>query len=148
VQGNGVGAVRPARVLVVDDERHIARFLEFVLKKAGYLVAVAHDGDEALLKAHEFEPDAILLDLVMPKLSGLEVLRQLRADPRFAQVFVAVLSARSFEERAKEVLTAGANLNCEKPVAPSTLLNQLASFGITPKLNVVHSTQEVQHAFV
>lgn len=148
MQGDGVDTVRPARVLVVDDERHIARFLEFVLKKAGYLVAVAHDGEEALLKAQQFLPDAILLDLVMPKLSGLEVLRQLRADPRFAHVFVAVLSARSFEERAKEVLTAGANLNCEKPVAPSTLLNQLASFGIKPKLNSLPSTQEVQHAFV
>lgn len=148
VQSNGLGAVRPARVLVVDDERHIARFLEFVLKKAGYMVAVAYDGEAALVQANLFNPDAILLDLVMPKLSGLEVLRQLRADPRFAEVFVAILSARSFEERAREVLTAGANLNCEKPVAPSTLLNQLSSFGIPPKLPVTDYSPEVAHALV
>ena len=148
MQSSGLGAMRPARVLVVDDERHIARFLEFVLKKAGYAVAVAHDGEAALAQAKVFNPDAILLDLVMPKLSGLEVLRHLRADPRFAHVFIAILSARSFEERAKEVLTAGANLNCEKPVAPSTLLSQLVSFGITPILAVTDSPSEVTHALV
>lgn len=138
--------LRSARVLVVDDERHIARFLEFILKKAGYTVAVAHDGEQALVQVQKFEPDALLLDLVMPKLSGMEVLRQLRAEDRYASLFIAVLSARLFEDRANEVLKAGANLNCEKPVAPSTLLSQLAEFGVPPRLALPLSRSEVSHA--
>src|ERR1043165_6009667 len=93
---------RAARVLVVDDERHIARFLEFVLKKAGYEVALAYDGEQALAKASQFAPDALLLDLVMPKLSGLEVLKHLRADEKHAGLVIAILSARSFEDMSGE----------------------------------------------
>ncbi|MDX2034408.1 MAG: response regulator [Blastocatellia bacterium] len=142
-------ATRAARVLVVDDERHIARFLEFVLKKAGYEVAVAHDGEQALARIEEFAPDAVLLDLVMPKLSGLDVLQQLRANPRHAGLFIAVLSARSFEERAGEVLEAGANLHCEKPVAPSSLLSELAGFGIAPRIaRIPGISSEVAHEAV
>jgi response regulator receiver domain-containing protein len=73
-------SIQPANVLVVDDERHIARFLEFVLKKAGYEVAVAHNGEQALAAVDGFEPDAVLLDLVLPGISGLEVLKRLRSD--------------------------------------------------------------------
>lgn len=126
------GQMRPARVLVVDDERHIARVLEFVLKKAGYEVVVAYDGEQALSEVKRFAPDALLLDLVMPKLSGLEVLKQLRADQQNARLVIAVLTARSFEDVAGEIMTAGANLHCEKPVAPSTLLRELIRLGISP----------------
>ena len=124
--------MRAARVLVVDDERHIARVLEFVLKKAGYEVAVAHDGEQALAEAKRFVPDAMLLDLVMPKLSGLEVLKFLRADKQYANLVIAILTARSFEDLSEEIVTAGANLHCEKPVAPSTLLRRLSELGISP----------------
>ncbi len=126
------GQMRPARVLVVDDERHIARVLEFVLKKAGYEVAVAYDGEQALSEVKRFAPDALLLDLVMPKLSGLEVLKRLRADKQYAHLVIAVLTARSFEDVAGEIMRAGANLHCEKPVAPSTLLRGLSGLGISP----------------
>lgn len=126
------GQMRPARVLVVDDERHIARVLEFVLKKAGYEVVVAYDGEQALSEVKRFAPDALLLDLVMPKLSGLEVLKHLRADQQNARLVIAVLTARSFEDVAGEIMTAGANLHCEKPVAPSTLLRELIRLGISP----------------
>ncbi|HEX9002915.1 MAG TPA: response regulator [Blastocatellia bacterium] len=124
--------MRPARVLVVDDERHIARVLEFVLRKAGYEVAVAYDGEQALAEVKRFAPDALLLDLVMPKLSGLEVLKHLRADEQNARLIIAVLTARSFEDVSGEIMTAGANLHCEKPVAPSTLLRELLALGISP----------------
>ncbi len=136
MQAITISPLRAARVLVVDDERHIARFLEFVLKKAGYEVCVASDGEEALAQVEQFKPDAVLLDLVMPKLSGLDVLQYLRAQTRYEHLFIAVLSARSFEERAGEMLQAGANLHCEKPVAPSSLLNQLAAGGIPPRIPI------------
>jgi len=128
--------MRPARVLVVDDERHIARVLEFVLKKAGYEVAVAYDGEQALAEVKRFAPDALLLDLVMPKLSGLEVLKHLRADEQNARLIIAVLTARSFEDVSGEIMTAGANLHCEKPVAPSTLLRELLALGISPLIEI------------
>jgi hypothetical protein len=64
--------VEKTRVLVVDDERHIARFLEFVLKKAGYDVALAYSGEQALVAVEAFDPDVMLLDLVLPKLTGLD----------------------------------------------------------------------------
>jgi CheY-like chemotaxis protein len=124
--------MRAARVLVVDDERHIARVLEFVLKKAGYQVAVAYDGEQALAEVKRFMPDALLLDLMMPRLSGLEVLKRLRTDERYARLIIAILTARSFEQMSGEILTAGANLHCEKPVAPSTLLRQLLELGVSP----------------
>jgi CheY-like chemotaxis protein len=128
----GIGQMRPARVLVVDDERNIARVLEFVLTKAGYEVAVAYDGEQALVKVKQFAPDALLLDLMMPKLSGMEVLKCLRADKQNAGLVIAVLTARSFEGVSGEILKGGANFHCEKPVAPSTLLRELLGLGITP----------------
>jgi CheY-like chemotaxis protein len=140
--------MRAARVLVVDDERHIARFLEFVLEKAGYEVAVAHDGEQALEMVSQFAPDAVLLDLVMPKIGGLEVLRRLRAEERYRSIFVAILSARSFEASSEEILVAGANLHCEKPVAPSSLINNLLEFGIDPHVedDSINNTEVVYGA--
>jgi len=126
------GRMRAARVLVVDDERHVARILEFVLKKAGYEVAVAHDGIQALGEVKRFAPDAMLLDLVMPRLSGLDVLKHLRADQQYARLVIVVLTARSFEDLSQEISTAGADLHCEKPVAPSTLLRRLSELGVSP----------------
>lgn len=123
-----------AKVLVVDDERHIARFLEFVLKKAGYDVALAYNGEQALVAVEAFNPDVLLLDLVSPGLTGLEVLKRLRADAQYAKLVVMVLSARSFGEVPAELREAGANEHCPKPIAPSTLLRKLTDLGVPPSL--------------
>ncbi|MBX3278696.1 MAG: response regulator [Acidobacteria bacterium] len=128
--------VRPARILVVDDERHIARLLEYVLRKEGYEVQIAHDGEAALAAVEHTQPDAVLLDLVLPGISGLEVLKALRSDKQRAGLTIAVLSARSFEDMPSELIEAGANFHCTKPVAPSTLLRKLVDVGVPPKLNV------------
>jgi DNA-binding response OmpR family regulator len=121
---------RPARVLVVDDERQTARLLEFILSKEGYRVARAADGPQALTAAGDFHPDAVLLDLQLPGLSGLEVLRRLRADPANAGLVVLVLTASSFEVPPAEVLHAGADSHCTKPIAPSTLLRKLRELNV------------------
>jgi DNA-binding response OmpR family regulator len=121
-----------AKVLVVEDERHIARFLEFVLKRAGYEVAVVYNGEQALAAVEAFAPDVVLLDLVMPGLTGLEVLKRWRGDPQYAGLVVMVLSARSFGDGPAEVIEAGANDHCTKPIAPSTLLKKLADLGVPP----------------
>lgn len=126
---------RAARVLVVEDERHIARFLEFILKKEGYQVAIAYDGEQALGVVDQFAPDAILLDMVLPGISGLDVLKRLRADRRHAHRVIVVLSASLFGDLPAEVMEAGANTHCTKPIAPSDLLKKLAEFGVPPVID-------------
>ena len=123
---------RPARVLAVDDERHIARLIEFVLKKEGYEVRIAHSGEQAIEVIDEFSPDAMLLDLIVPGMSGLDVLKRLKADQRYSKLAVMVLTARSFEEMPAEVLEAGANLHCTKPIAPSSLIRKLLDLKVPP----------------
>jgi DNA-binding response OmpR family regulator len=141
-------SIQPARILVVDDERHIARFLEFVLKKAGYEVAIAHNGEQALAAGERFEPDAMLLDLVLPGISGLEILKRLRSNGKHAPCVVMVLSARSFGDAPVEVMEAGANAHATKPIAPSTILKKLLELGVPPTQQVPHRSalpDEVGH---
>jgi DNA-binding response OmpR family regulator len=122
------------KVLVVDDERHIARFLEFVLRRSDYEVAIAYSGEQALATIDALAPDVVLLDLVLPGISGLEVLKRLRADANHAGLVVVILSGRSFGDAPAEVVEAGANAHCAKPIAPSTLLKVLIDLGMPPKL--------------
>jgi DNA-binding response OmpR family regulator len=116
---------RRERVLIVEDERSTARLLEFILRKEGYEVAVASDGEQALCLADDFAPDAILLDLQLPGLSGVEVLSQIRQDRTRRQPAVIILTGTSFEIRPEETLLAGAQARCTKPIAPSTLIRKL-----------------------
>jgi len=120
------------RVLVVDDERHIARFLEFVLRKAEYEVAVVYTGEQALATIDAVAPDVVLLDLVLPGISGLEVLKHLRGGTSHAGMVVIILSGRSVGDVPAEVVEAGANAYCTKPIAPSTLLKTLLDLGVPP----------------
>lgn len=120
------------KALVVDDERHVARLLEFMLEKNGYQVSVAYDGNDALEKAGSFEPDVVLLDLVLPGLSGLEVLERLRTDKRFNGIKVLVLTGHAFDANTVSVGGIDADAYCTKPVAPSTLLTRLKDLGVGP----------------
>ncbi len=129
-----IAEARKARVLVVDDERQTARLLEFILSKEGYEVARAADGPGALTAAEAFRPDAVLLDLQLPGLSGLEVLRRLRAEPARAGLVVLVLTASSFEVPPAAALEAGADSHCTKPIAPSTLLRLLRELRVPARL--------------
>lgn len=123
---------RPARVLAVDDERHIARLIEFVLKKESYEVRIAHSGEQAIEAIGDFSPDAMLLDLILPGMSGLDVLKRLKADDKHSKLAVMVLTARSFEEMPAEVLEAGAHLHCTKPIAPPSLIRKLLDLKVPP----------------
>ena len=123
-----------ARILIVEDERHIARYLEFVLRKEGYEVATANDGEAALERIAGFNPDALLLDLVLPGMSGMEVLQAIRSEARYASLVVIVLSARSSADDSAALAAAQVHAQCPKPVAPSTLLKKLAEFGIRPSI--------------
>jgi len=118
--------------MVVEDERHIARYLEFVLRKEGYEVTVVHDGEEALRQLPGVAPDALLLDLVLPGVSGMGVLESIRSDRQYDHLVIIVLSARSSSEDTAVLANANVQAQCPKPVAPSTLIKKLAEFGICP----------------
>jgi two-component system KDP operon response regulator KdpE len=135
VQSSATGARRAARVMVVDDERHITRLLEFVLSKHGYVVAVATSAEEALAMVDEFRPDGILFDLGLPGMSGADAIKCLRNDKRYIGLPIMVLSARSFEQVPQELKNAGATHLWAKPIAPSTLLSRLKDCGIPPYID-------------
>jgi two-component system response regulator ArlR len=123
---------RPRRILVVEDERHIARLLDHVLSKEGYDVAVVHDGETALETIGVHQPDALLLDIGLPGISGLDFLRQIRQNARWRDLVVIVLSAHWFEYDDPSIADAGATAQCPKPIAPSKLLRKLRECGISP----------------
>jgi CheY-like chemotaxis protein len=89
------------KILLVEDSRPIRRENESALRHAGYEVVTAEDGESALDAAHKHKPDLILLDMILPKLSGPEVLRQLKAEPDTEPIPVVVLSSLSEKNRQK-----------------------------------------------
>lgn len=123
------------RVLVVEDERHIARLLEFVLARAGYSVRTAFDGASAIAALDEFKPHAVVLDLVLPDLSGTDVLKAIRQHPICANAGVLVLSAHTFELDAPSLDPGGRTTHAAKPIAPTRLLEKLREFGALVPVN-------------
>jgi DNA-binding response OmpR family regulator len=95
----GRGFTMAQRILAVDDEENIVRLLQIRLQTLGYEVAPAYDGETALQHVAECPPDLILLDVMMPKLDGFEVLRRLKSSPETAEIPVIMLTARGqFED--------------------------------------------------
>ncbi len=129
---------RPARILVVDDERHIARFLVYVLTEHGYEAQAVYDGESALTAAAAISPDAVLLDLLLPRLSGREVLARLRADPRFSGIKILLLTGGAMEEEW-DPLQIGADAYCLKPIGPSALIELLRQHGLPPQVRLKSS---------
>ena len=110
------------KVLVVDDEPNIVISLEFLMKKEGFEVAVAGDGEEALAKVASFNPDLILLDVMMPKKSGFEVCEALRADPARAGLQIVMLTAKGRDTEVAKGLALGADAYVTKPFSTKDLL--------------------------
>ena len=115
------------RILIVDDEPNIVISLEYLMKKEGFEIAVATDGEDALKLAAEFRPDLILLDVMMPKKSGFEVCESLRADPAQAGVKIIMLTAKGRETEVTKGLALGANTYITKPFSTKDLIAQIKS---------------------
>ena len=111
-----------ARILAVDDEPEILRALETILRGAGYEIVTAADGEGALAQAALRLPDAMVLDLVLPDRSGIEVCRQLRA---WTQIPILILSVVGDEQEKVEALDAGADDYVTKPFGVNELLARL-----------------------
>jgi two-component system, OmpR family, response regulator len=113
----------PIRVLVVDDEPSLAELLASVLRYEGWDIAVAVDGSSAVRTAREFKPDAVVLDVMLPDFSGLEVLRRLRAE--LPHVCVLFLTARDAVEDRVAGITAGGDDYVTKPFSLEEVLARL-----------------------
>jgi len=113
------------KVLIVDDEADILELLEYNLKKEGYQVVKAHDGEEALRKARVEKPDMILLDIMMPKLDGIEACRKIREMKGLENTYIVFLTARAEEYSELAGFEAGADDYIAKPIRPRVLLSRL-----------------------
>jgi len=112
----------PEKVLVVDDDPDIAKFIEISLTRAGYEVAVAHDGHEALDLVAAERPDLVLLDIMLPTIDGFEVAAELRRRARLAGMGIIVVTARSMSEDHLRGLALGIDDYIVKPFEPELLV--------------------------
>jgi diguanylate cyclase (GGDEF)-like protein len=112
----------PFRILVVDDEPHILQILRFTLEKAGYQVSVAEDGEKALKMLDESPVDLVILDIMMPKMTGYEVCRKMRETYKTSHIPVILLTAKGELSEKLKGLDGGANDYLVKPYSNEELL--------------------------
>jgi len=115
------------RVLVVDDEPDIVALVAYHLAKSGYSVSTATSGPEGLAAARREKPSIVVLDLMLPGLSGLEVMEELRGDPATSRIAVLMLTARREETDRIKGLTMGADDYLTKPFSPQELVLRVAA---------------------
>jgi CheY-like chemotaxis protein len=115
----------PKSILVVDDHPEHLYFFRRVLGEAGYHVIESTNGDDAIIQARESQPSAIILDLVMPRLSGWDVARTLKSDPRTESI--AILLVTAFPHQANDAWSGDAECDAllVKPIDPKRLLAEL-----------------------
>ena len=113
-------------VLCADDDEDILALVGLRLERAGYEVVRVTDGDAAMEKARELRPDVAVLDVMMPRRTGLEVLAELRADPELAATKVVLLSARVQQSDVQRGLDAGADAYLVKPFKAPELVAAVA----------------------
>lgn len=113
------------RILIVDDEPNIVVPLEFLMRREGYEVEIAADGEAALAAFAAAPPDLVILDVMLPKVSGFEVCRRLREDPRRSGVKILMLTAKGRESEVAKGLGLGADLYVTKPFSTRDLVSQI-----------------------
>jgi DNA-binding response OmpR family regulator len=113
------------KVLIVDDEPNIVISLEFLLQQSGYEVGIARDGEEALAQMIAFQPDLVLLDIMLPLRSGFEVCQKIRENSAWDRVKVIMLSAKGRELEVSKGLALGADAYITKPFSTKALVEQV-----------------------
>jgi DNA-binding response OmpR family regulator len=114
-----------AKILIVDDEPNILLSLEYLMKREGYEVFLARDGQEALDVMRRERPRLVLLDVMMPKKSGFEVCQELRADDALRDTLVLMLTAKGRETDVAKGLGVGANAYVTKPFSTRELVDKV-----------------------
>lgn len=117
----------PASVLIVDDEPNILLSLEFLMKKAGYRVRTARDGEQALTEIAREKPDVVLLDVMMPRLDGFTVCQRIRATREWEGVRVIMLTARGRDVEREKGLALGADDYITKPFSTKDAIDRVAA---------------------
>ena len=110
------------KILAVDDERHIVRLIQVNLERSGYQVVTAFDGAEALKKVEAERPDLIVLDVMMPKMDGFEVLKRLQANPETRDIPIIMLTAKAQDADVFRGWSSGVSAYLTKPFNPLELL--------------------------
>ena len=113
------------QVLIADDEPNIVTALEFLLRRNGYEVSIARNGDEALKLIEQNQPDLVLLDVMMPVRSGYEVCKAVRAREDWRHIKIVVLTAKGREADANKGLALGADLYVTKPFSNRELMAKI-----------------------
>jgi two-component system alkaline phosphatase synthesis response regulator PhoP len=113
------------KILVVDDENDILEFIQYNLKKEGYDVHLAHNGQEAIDVSRKTKPDLILLDVMMPVMDGIEACKQIKANPDMDKTFIVFLTARAEEYSEIAGFNAGADDYIAKPIKPRVLISRI-----------------------
>ena len=129
-------------ILVVDDERDLLDLIEYNLKKEGYDVLKAEDGLEGIRMAKKYKPDLVLLDIMMPKMNGLEACEQIREDDEIKQTPIIFLTAKNDEKTEVRGLNLGADDFLTKPISTAKLVSRItAVLRRLDSLNVDNSDQ-------
>lgn len=116
---------KPKQILIADDEQDILEIISYNLTKEGYEVYTAKDGNEAIDRAKQLHPDLIILDIMMPKKTGVEVCQILRSQPLFQDTLIIFLTALSDEASQIKGLETGADDYVSKPISPKVLVSRV-----------------------
>jgi CheY-like chemotaxis protein len=119
-------------VLVADDEEDILRLVTMIIERSGHQVRPVRDGAEALEAIREVRPDLVVLDISMPEVDGIEVLRRLREDEETSELPVLLLSAQAQEADVRRGFATGANAYVKKPFSPQELAQRVDELLRTP----------------
>ena len=112
------------KVLIADDEQNIVISIEFLMKREGFVVVIARDGEEAWQKVQQEKPDLVLLDVMMPKRNGYEVCQAMRADPALAATKILMLTAKGRDTEIAKGLAIGADAYMTKPFSTKELVSR------------------------
>jgi len=113
------------KILIADDEENIVISLEFLMKREGFEVLVASDGEEALARIRADVPDLVLLDVMMPKRTGFEVCQEVRSDPALASTRILMLTAKGRDTEVAKGMAMGADAYMTKPFSTKDLVDQV-----------------------
>ena len=113
------------RILIADDEPNIVISLEYLMKREGFEVYVANDGEATLAALASLRPDLVLLDIMLPKKSGFEVCQQIRANSKWKDIKVVMLTAKGRETEVSKGLALGADVYVTKPFSTKDLVAQV-----------------------
>lgn len=136
------------KILIVDDEKDILEFLSYNLKKEGFSIYTASDGLEGLEKTKKIKPDLIIVDLMMPKMNGIEMCENIRNDKKLSSIIILFLTARSEDYTQIAALDSGADDFLKKPIKPKLLISKVKSimrrFSLNKNLkNYIHKDVEL-----